>query len=306
MTAPRPARARRGAGLSDLVVAMAIVLVFGLLVLAVIPRDRERQRSATCELNLRQIGVTLSLYDQATGSLPTATAGGDEGPGVLGSLIGGLGRIDVDGLAEPRPAAEFAYDPDLVRPRPVLGFTCPSDRGPATDSWPAPVSYRAITGIATDGEDGAFALGVPHTMAEVEAGAGAAYSAAFLERLIGRGRSSADNRAAYRLVPGPVTTGCPPAGAADRRDEAGSNWGDPGWANTLANLALRPGEGPSCVATDGRSARIGASSNHLDGAHVLLFDTSVRSVRPGVAPAIWRALGRPFTAGGHGGAPASR
>jgi prepilin-type processing-associated H-X9-DG protein len=46
------------------------------------------------------------------------------------------------------------------------------------------------------------------------------------------------------------------------------------------------------VATDGKTAFMGASSGHLRGLNVLLFDGSVSVVTRGIDPKIWREFAR--------------
>ena len=90
---------------------------------------------------------------------------------------------------------------------------------------------------------------------------------------------------------GPVDEfGCPPAPSSSRRYDAGSTWVEASWRSTLYNHALTPNAVPSCVATDGLSARMGASSSHLNGVNVLIFDGSVRTVSPTIALPVWKAL----------------
>ncbi|MHC5544417.1 H-X9-DG-CTERM domain-containing protein, partial [Singulisphaera rosea] len=65
------------------------------------------------------------------------------------------------------------------------------------------------------------------------------------------------------------------------------------WRSTLYSHASTPNASPSCVAQDGRSAYIGASSGHPDGVNVLNFDGSVKVYTPRVSPKIWRDLATP-------------
>jgi hypothetical protein len=45
---------------------------------------------------------------------------------------------------------------------------------------------------------------------------------------------------------------------------------------------------PSCIADDGRSAFMGASSGHVGGVNLLILDGSVRTVPSRIDPKIWR------------------
>ena len=71
-------------------------------------------------------------------------------------------------------------------------------------------------------------------------------------------------------------------------DDAGSSWAVADWRSTLANHALTPNAGPSCIAADGQTARISASSGHSGLAHGLLLDGSVRAFTDRIDPEVWR------------------
>ena len=66
------------------------------------------------------------------------------------------------------------------------------------------------------------------------------------------------------------------------------SWVASDWQSTLYNHALTPNAAPSCITADRHAAFMGASSGHLDGVNVLLFDGSVRPFSPRVDPKIWR------------------
>jgi hypothetical protein len=159
-------------------------------------------------------------------------------------------------------------------------------------SFPAPTSYRACAGGDPAGQSGPFPLGGQSSRAAVEAADGLAYTAAFSERLIGTGEDRADPIRNYLLTRGPVGPGpCPTAQGIPWRGDAGSDWGRPDWTSSLYNHALVPGVVPSCLAADGRTARIGAGSGHVEGVHLLRMDLSVGLISPRIDPDVWRRLG---------------
>jgi type II secretory pathway pseudopilin PulG len=284
----RSSARRPGVTLVEVLVILGI-LAFALLVLAmVLPRGREDARALRCQAQLRDIGAAVALYDGATGHLPTVPAPGAEGAGPLGAMLGQLGVARFAQLSDP------AFRPGTPGPPPpavaIRDFLCPSDPWTVDAGHPAPVSYRACAGDRTDGTDGAFAPGRTIRLADVASADGTEYTAAFAERLVGDGRPEPD-RINYALVPGPVgPEGCGDPGAGSWRGDAGSDWSAPGWVSTLYNHAIAPGGSPSCVAEDGGSARMGASSGHPDAVHVLLLDGAVRRVRPGVEPRVWAMM----------------
>jgi type II secretory pathway pseudopilin PulG len=293
---PSPAPpSRRGIGAIEVLVATLLVAVVGLMLLAALPRRREASREASCRRNLARIGVALTLYDQAHRRLPTVPALAEPaGAGPLATLLGGLGRSDLDGL-EAAPAAPPAIPPGGAAapavPRRLVGFLCPSDRAPDGDA-PAPTSYRANTGSRPDGGDGPFAPGVATSLAEVEGADGLAYTAGFAERLRGDRRPAPPSPGHVRVVPAPVPPdACPPAGGLPPILDAGSNWALASWRDSLYNHALPPGAPASCLAADRRTAHLVPSSGHAAGVNVLMLDLSVRTLTPRVDPGVWRRLG---------------
>ncbi len=255
------------------------VLLAMLALMLYLPRQREVSRSASCQRNLMQIGVALTLYDRAEGALPSIPPLSAEPPrtgGPLKALLAGLVLPDLSELKDPtkRP------DPrpgEVPREKYLSGFVCPSDRfDRAASPFPAPVSYRATTGDDEAGSNGGFAPGRIIKLAAIDMGDGLSYTAAFSERLIGPGRFSE-----YWVVR-----------PEDRihRIDSGYSWAEPSWRSTLYNHATVPFAGPSTVTAAGTSAQMSASSAHANGVNVLLFDGSVRTIRPTISPPLWRAL----------------
>ena len=233
------------------------------------------------------IGMALSLYHEAAGRWPAVEIGG-RGP--IAAMLDTLGQPDFTAIRDPKaPPAPRASGP--VAERRIAGVLCPTDRNALAAPFPAPVSYRANTGDTTIGRGGPFAIGRPTSLAEVETADGASFTAAFSERLVGDGRAGLPSLANYAMVPAPVgEVGCPSAPASSWRGDAGSSWLRADWSGTLYGHLPAPGSG-SCIADDGKTAFLGASSDHPEGVHVLLLDGSLRTYQPSVAPAIWRALG---------------
>jgi prepilin-type processing-associated H-X9-DG protein/prepilin-type N-terminal cleavage/methylation domain-containing protein len=283
---------RRGLSAVEVIVVLAIMALFALFLVMMLPRRRETARMVSCRRNLMQIGVALTLYDQARQFLPTvpdlgdASAAGASSP--LTALLLEFGLPDLTGLDDTR--GRPPKQPNLTQEaRRVPGFVCPSDPHAIAGLFPAPVNYRATTGDAPDGRDGAFAPGRRVSIKDVEATDGSGYTAAFSERLVGDHTSEHPAPFNYALVPAPLPdAGCPQAAPPAWRGDAGSSWVASNWQSTLYNHALTPDAVPSCIADDRRSAFMGASSGHEGGVNVLFFDGSVRIVTPQVDPKIWR------------------
>jgi hypothetical protein len=283
---------RRGVTRAEVVVLVLVAALFGLFVVAALPRQRESARLAACRRNLLHIGQAIALYDQHEGQLPVVPtlASTTPGSGPLKALLESLQLSDLVSLDSANPRQKPSPGP-VPGARPVPGFTCPSDRRATAALFPAPVSYRATTGDLPEGRSGGFAPGHTIKLQDIEQGDGLSYTAAFAERLAGTGRNGVASPGDYALVPGPLgDSGCPAAALQRWRGDAGSSWAEVSWRSTLYNHALLPGNPSSCVADDGRSAFMGASSGHAQGVNVLIFDGSVRTVRPTIAPPLWKAL----------------
>jgi type II secretory pathway pseudopilin PulG len=280
-------RARRGRSALEVIVAVVLIGFILLYLLLAMPRGREAARRATCQRNLMQIGMALSLYHQSATHLPTARLGG-ESP--LAAMLGELGLVDFMTLSD-RKVAPRKTPAGPAAERPVRGFICPSDRNATAGIHPAPVSYRANTGDTVDGLHGPFALGRKVTLEEVEAADGTSYTAAFSERFVGDGKGSQDDIGSYTLAPGPVPKdGCPSAGPTSWGGDAGSSWLLTDWRSTLYSHIATPNAPRSCISSDGLTAIMGASSGHAEGVHVLLLDGSLKTYRTSVSPEVWRAL----------------
>src|SRR4029077_14164199 len=106
---------------------------------------------------------------------------------------------------------------------------------------------RGNTGDTPDGRGGPFAVGRTTNLAEVEGADGAAFTAAFGERLVGDGRAGGPSLSGYARVPGPVgESGCPEAPGPSWLGDAGSSWLLSDWRSTLYNH-LPPPRAGSCL-----------------------------------------------------------
>jgi hypothetical protein len=270
----------------------------GLLVLMGLSRAREGARLTRCTLNLSQIGFALALYDQMHGHLPkvetpiSPDVQPSKGPpGPLKTLLQALDIPDLTELRDPKtpPRSRPGQVPGEM---PVPGFFCASDPNAIARRLPAPVSYRAATGDSHRGDNGAFAPGRSWSLAAVEARDGLGYTAALSERLVGAGEDGPETPPSYRVVPPQLSdAGCPATlVATGLRNDAGASWVASDYRSTLYNHALPPNGRPSCIADDGRTAFMGASSGHVRGVNLLRLDGSVTLTLPSIAPKVWRDL----------------
>jgi prepilin-type processing-associated H-X9-DG protein len=291
-----PRRSPAGVTLAEVIVVIVIVGMGVLVLLTMLPHGREQARLLACGKNLGQIGVALALYDQGHQRLPSIALpgpldapAGSSGPGPLRTLLEALELPDLTGLHDPKSPPPGPAGP-VPGEMPVPGFICASDPNATAGWFTAPVSYRATTGDTPAGDNGPFAIGRVLRLQAVESGDGLSYTSAFSERLVGDHEPNHAGACNYQVVPGPLAgAGCPATDDGPRwRGDAGSSWFYAGYRSTLYNHALPPGAQPSCVAEDGQTAFMGASSGHGRGVNLLLLDGSVTLVTREIDPRVWK------------------
>jgi hypothetical protein len=290
----------RGVSLIEVLVLLVVIGLAVLYLLVMLPQGREQARLLGCSKNLFQIGVALALYDQSHDQLPLVTdlpladdGAGQLFPGPLRALLETLELPDLTELNDvhAQPKRQPGTVPAEIR---IPGFVCASDPNATGGLFPAPVSYRATTGDTPNGDDGAFAIGRVIRLQAIENADGLSYTAAFSERLVGDGQAGSTAASNFRVVPAPIDAGGPPPDpdTGAWRGDAGSSWYWSDYRHTLYNHALRPSVTGSCVAADGKSALMGASSGHVRGLNVLLLDGSVTLMRREIDQKIWQEFAR--------------
>jgi type II secretory pathway pseudopilin PulG len=293
-----PLLQRRGVTLVEVIVVICIIIVALLFLLMMIPQGREQARLLGCQKNLGQIGVALAMYDQLQRQLPAVGTlpGVDDDIGSTARSSGPL-RSLLEALQQ--PDLSEMKDPQMpVPPRPgqvptetrVPGFFCSSDPNALAGRFVAPVSYRATTGGSPAGDDGPFAIGQLIRLADVEAADGSGYTAGFSERLVGDHQSAHPSPWNYQVVPGPLSgSGCPATDdPAKWRGDAGATWSWSDYRHTLYNHALPLSSHHSCLAVDGKTAFMGASSGHVRGINLLLLDGRVSLVTRDIDLKVWK------------------
>ena len=277
----------------EVVVVLAIVALLAVFVLMSLPRQRESARLAGCQKNLMQIGIALAIYDQSERHLPTVPAlSGDatrRADSPLRALLEGLALPDLRDLEDSKQHADEAAG---IRPRgaPRAGLHLPQrperERAalPRADQLPGHDrrhARRAKRGLR------------PRTSDEHRRDRGRGWHELHRRlRRATRGDRPPQRPRREELCrrPRPARRLGLPAGRSrrlSRRCRLLVALSD--WRSTLYNHALTPDAGPSCIADDGRSAFMGASSGHVDRVNVLIFDGGVRIFTPRVDPKVWRA-----------------
>ena len=285
-----PRGRRRGLGAVEVIVIVGILGFAAILFTMGLSKGRESSRMAGCQRNLMQVGVGLQMYHQANRHYPTVSTLDRPGEGPIKTLLDAFVIPDLLELRDPsNPPRPTQSPPPGVN---VPGLTCPSDRNMANGPLVSSLSYRFNTGDEPEGSNGPFQPGRVMTSAEIESSDGLSYTAAVAERLVGDGRDGHPALGNYATCPAPVTrSGCPSSSPGLWRGDAGSDWAEASWRSSLYNHVLTPNAGPSCIAQDGRTGLMGASSAHVGRVNVLIMDGSLRVVKPSVDSKVWAELG---------------
>jgi hypothetical protein len=160
------------------------------------------------------------------------------------------------------------------------------------------------------GRNGVFAPGRRISLAEIEERDGSSYTAGLAERLVGDHQAGHFASWNYAMVEGPLPLeGCSLIMLKDRQavwqGDAGCAWTVADYRSTLYNHALRPNAPLSCLAIDGESAFMGASSGHVRGVNLLMMDGSVKLLVPSIDPTVWREFAS-ISTGDRSSTPADR
>jgi prepilin-type N-terminal cleavage/methylation domain-containing protein/prepilin-type processing-associated H-X9-DG protein len=316
-------RSRSAFTLVELLVVIAIIAVLiGLLVPAV-QKVREAANRASCQNNLKQIGLALHNYESAARRFPPAgvypvRAVSADSYSVHARILPYLEQANLYQLVDLNASA--ISQPTVVMQR-IAVYVCPSEVNDKarTDSTPVryPTTYAANVGTwfvydpnTGQGGNGALPLNLGTRVADFTDGVsntvGLAEVKAYSSYLLGPGVPNVLN------APPPDSPAALLAlGGSLKANVAHTGWTEGQTFQTGLTFVFPPGtpvlytdatgttyDVDYVSSRDGSSATklsyaaMTARSYHSGGAvNVLLMDGSVRSVTPPIALATWRALG---------------
>lgn len=287
--------------LVELLVVIAIIGVLVALLLPAVQMAREAGRRASCNNNLKQIGLAMQNHHAALNKFPPARNPWPLVHSSLSHLLPYCEQSNVQNLIDYKQPLSAAANVQASQ-QVISFFVCPSDgtSGRVPGMLDAGTNYVANNGSGTvaygliGSGDGVFTqspLGFKHLTD------GSSNTAAFSESILGSGNSSTGpipNNPRLEVLEiaggGDTTPAACEAGAGSWSGKRGGKWIDGHYGNTLYNHFYPPNPTQwDCGNGSHNKGLSTARSYHPGGVNVLMCDGSVRYATNGIDLFAWRA-----------------
>lgn len=298
-------RRRSGFTLIEILVVIAIIAILIALLVPAVQKVRDAAARATCQNNLKQIGVALHNYQDAHKAFPL----GNWKPNSFSVHSQLLPYIEQDALYGQVDFSQAYNSATNLIPTavPVQIFLCPTD--PQNS---APAGFSGNNYVANYGttilwsKNGSVADGVFwHDTSTTGYGCritdirdGTSNTAAFSERLKGDWSNTVVSPLTDLVNP----TGVNPVTPDDAMNFCRANFAtSPQWYSNFGSKWIQgqqdvmysspaPPNDPACAYPQNSTQNMPASSAHTNGVNLLLCDGGVHSVSNNITVPTWRAL----------------
>ncbi len=301
-------RRQRGFTLIELLVVIAIIGVLIALLLPAVQAAREAARRAHCVNNLKQIGIAIHNYHDATSALPGAyLVYGVTGFSALSHFLPYLEQAPMHNALNFSLSYDHPSNSTVLMSQ-VSIFVCPSDFPNPMPSRGAPTNYMADMGswivwqaptgpnTGLPGPNGVFFGNSATRFAQVTDGL--SNTGCFSERVLADGSNGlVSPRSDVFFSPAAPTTinsavqQCQAVNIMDLSNQFPLFMGAPWVLGQHIFQHVTPPNTRSCGFFLSLRAVMPPSSHHPGGVNLLLGDGSVRFIKDSINVLTWRALG---------------
>ncbi|HZZ77375.1 MAG TPA: DUF1559 domain-containing protein [Gemmataceae bacterium] len=315
-------RSRRAFTLIELLVVIAIIAILIALLVPAVQKVREAASRIQCTNNLKQIGLALHSYHDATKAFPEAR---DPYPFAFspqahllqyidqGSVWSMIDFTGANGATTTYKGVNAA--PAIIK---VPVFNCPSDVGAVYGGNGAVAgivyggtNYSSCTGTGKNtvtgvinGDyatgDGVFLLAPAGPTRMITITDGTSNTAAFSESVYGNGAANLSPAPSGTIDPNALAIDIAGGGSTDLANcaatttytgQRGDRWINGGYLSTAYNHFATPNSSTlDCLNTSNNMGLKTARSRHPGGVNLLLCDGSVRFVTNSISLSTWQAL----------------